>query len=128
MSDVQNTEGQAGIFRSAFFALCPCCGAKGLFTGPVKLSQKCNSCGLDYSAFNVGDGPAAFLTMAVGAIVILLAMLVETLLHPPFWVHVLIWVPVTAGLTIGLLRMAKAALLISEYRNKAVEGIMDESE
>ncbi len=125
---MQNPEGQVGIFRSAFFALCPRCAARGLFEGPVKFSQNCRGCGLDYSAFNVGDGPAAFLTMAVGAIVILLAMLVETAFHPPFWVHAMIWVPVTAGLTIGLLRMAKAALLISEYRNKAAEGITGDRE
>jgi uncharacterized protein (DUF983 family) len=42
--------------------------------------------------------------------------------EPPFWVHILLWVPLTAGLVLGLLRIAKGALLVLEYRNAAREG------
>jgi uncharacterized protein (DUF983 family) len=42
--------------------------------------------------------------------------------HPPFWVHVIIWVPFTAALTVITLRMAKAALLAAEHRNRAREA------
>jgi uncharacterized protein (DUF983 family) len=42
--------------------------------------------------------------------------------EPPFWVHILIWVPITAGLVVGLLRLAKGALLVLEYKNRAREG------
>ena len=73
-------------------------------------------------AFNVGDGPAAFLTLFVGAIVVLGAVSLELAVGPPFWVHILIWPAVTLGLVIGGLRVGKAALLISEYRNAAREG------
>lgn len=79
-------------------------------------------CGLDFEQFNVGDGPAAFLIMIVGAIVTIGAVSLELSATPPFWVHILIWVPVTAALVVGLLRIAKAALLILEYRNRAREG------
>jgi uncharacterized protein (DUF983 family) len=72
--------------------------------------------------FNVGDGPAAFLIMIVGAIVTLLAIVVQLRFEPPFWVHVLLWLPVTLGLVLGLLRIAKGALLVLEYRNRAREG------
>jgi uncharacterized protein (DUF983 family) len=77
---------------------------------------------LDFSQFNVGDGPAAFLIMIVGAIVIIGAVSLQLSAEPPFWVHILIWVPVTAALVTGLLRVAKGALLVLEYRNRAREG------
>lgn len=72
--------------------------------------------------FNVGDGPAAFLTLGVGAIVTILAITVELMFEPPFWVHVLLWLPLTLVLVLGTLRLAKGALLALEYRNAAREG------
>jgi uncharacterized protein (DUF983 family) len=77
---------------------------------------------MDFSAFNVGDGPAAFLTLGVGALVTLLAISVELSLRPPFWVHLLLWIPLTTGAVIGALRVAKGMLLALEYRNAAREG------
>ena len=48
---------------------CPRCGASGLFEGWVRFASRCRACGLDYDSFNVGDGPAAFLILFVGAVV-----------------------------------------------------------
>ena len=106
---------------SALAGRCPRCAAQGLFAGPVKFADKCRGCGLDFAAFNVGDGPAAFLNLIVGAIVTGGAIWLELALSPPFWVHV-IWLPVTAGLTVLGLRLGKAALLAQEYRHRAREG------
>lgn len=120
------SEGQPGIAQAALFGLCPDCGAKTLFDGPVQFADTCDACGLDYSAFNVGDGPAALLTMFLGALVIILAISLDIALRPPFWVHVLIWVPFTALTVVGSLRVAKGALLIAEHRNRAKEGQLAE--
>ena len=117
-------KGQPGLVPAALFGLCPECGAKTLFSGPVQFSETCNKCGLDYSAFNVGDGPAALLTMAIGALIIVAAINLEITLLPPFWVHALIWVPVTVILVVVSLRFAKGALLIAEHRNNAKEGAL----
>lgn len=114
------------MVEAALFGLCPACGAKTLFAGPARFAERCRQCGLDYSAFNVGDGPAAFLTMGLGALIILLAVLLEIFLHPPFWVHALIWVPLTIALVVLSLRLSKGALLIAEHRNRAVEGRLAE--
>lgn len=122
MVENQIKEGQPGIAKAALFGLCPQCGAKTLFVGSARFSDKCGICGLDYSRFNVGDGPAALLTMFIGALIIVLAILTDIALHPPFWVHVIIWVPVTAALTLISLRVAKGALLAAEYRNRAHEA------
>lgn len=101
---------------------CPQCGARTMFDGLLAFAPNCPACGLDYSAFNVGDGPAAFLTLIVGAIVVIGAVSLELSVGPPFWVHILIWPAVTLGLVIAGLRLGKAALLISEFRNAAREG------
>ena len=103
---------------------CPRCGAHTLFAGWVKFAHKCGNCGLDYDSFNVGDGPAAFLILivgtlvVVGAIVVVGALVLDAAAEPPWWVH-LVWVPITAALTIGGLRLAKAALLAQEYTHRA---------
>ena len=107
---------------AALRGLCPRCGSPGLFAGFLRFSDRCRVCGLDYAGFNVGDGAAAFLILIVGALVVGLAIAVELSFGPPWWVHVLLWVPLTAILTIGLLRLGKALLLALEYRHRAREG------
>ena len=107
------------LVEGAARGLCPHCGAKTLFAGLTAFAPRCRVCGLDFSKFNVGDGPAAFLTLIVGAVVVILALWLQLAATPPWWLHVLLWVPLTvAGVILGL-RVAKAALLQSEYRNKA---------
>jgi uncharacterized protein (DUF983 family) len=122
MTVSETSKGQPGMIPAALFGLCPDCGAKTLFAGPISFAPQCVVCGLNYSAFNVGDGPAALLTMVLGALIIILAFMLEIAAHPPFWVHAILWVPLTVALALLLLRFSKAALLIAEHRNKAKEG------
>lgn len=122
MSDNQpNTEGQPGLVPAALFGLCPRCGARGLFAGLAQFAPRCSSCGLDFSRFNVGDGPAAFLTLIIGALITVLAVWLEFAFYPPFWVHAILWIPLTAGLVAWGLRAGKAALLAAEYQRSARE-------
>jgi len=101
--------------------LCPSCGARTLFSGLTGFAQGCGNCGLDFASYNVGDGPAAFLILIVGAIVAVGAILLDQLVGPPWWVHG-IWLPVAAGLTVYGLRIGKAALLYQEHKHRAREG------
>lgn len=115
-------KGQPGIAAAALFGLCPRCGARSLFDGPARFAPRCRSCGLDFGTFNVGDGPAAFLIMVIGAIMVALALWVEFTFNPPIWVHVALWTPVIAAATLGGLRITKAALLVTEYHRRAREA------
>lgn len=116
------TKGQPSIASAALFGLCPRCGARGLFAGSLaQFAEKCGSCGLEFRGFNVGDGPAAFLTLIVGALITGLALWLELAWHPPFWVHVLLWVPLTAAAVVLGLRAGKAALLAAEVQRSAGE-------
>lgn len=119
--ETPDQKGQPGITQAALFALCPRCGAKGLFGSLTGFAPRCGQCGLDYTAFNVGDGPAAFLTMVIGAVVVGLALWVQFTFDPPLWVHVVLWAPLIVGATIWGLRVTKAALLAAEFKRKAVE-------
>lgn len=114
--------------QAALHGLCPRCGAKTLFQGLAAFAPRCRACQLDFSAFNVGDGPAAFLTLIVGAIITGLAIGIELTTNPPFWLHILLWVPITAAAVILCLRVAKALLLALEYRNGAGEGRVADEE
>lgn len=78
--------------------------------------------------YNVGDGPAAFLTLIVGAVILGLALAIEANFHPSIWVHIMLWVPLTVAAVVGSLRVSKALLLILEHRNQAREGSIDGGE
>ena len=60
--------------------------------------------------------------MIVGAVITIGAVSVELRFAPPFWVHILLWLPLTTLLVIGMLRIAKGVLITLEYRNRAREG------
>lgn len=120
MTPGEGVNGRSPV-ASAIRGDCPRCGAHTLFNGWVAFAPKCRSCGLDFSDFNVGDGPAAFLIFIVGTITVVSALVVDGAFSPPWWVH-LVWIPVAAALTIRGLRLSKAWLLAQEYKHRAREG------
>lgn len=101
---------------------CPRCGEGRLFSGFLGVQPRCQVCGLDYSFVDSGDGPAVFIIMIVGFIVVGLALFVEFTIAPPFWIHALLWVPLVLALSIGLLRPLKGFLIAQQYKHKAEEG------
>ncbi len=127
-----NLEGRPGLTKAALFGLCPRCDAQSIYNGGIsslRFAEKCSGCSLDYTGFNVGDGPAALLIIPISTLVIILAILLEAAAHPPFWLHALIWIPLTTILTFASIRITKAALLILEFRRGAGEfRQMDEAD
>ena len=111
----------------ALHGVCPNCGQPTLFRSLIGFAPKCRACGLDFDAFNVGDGPAAFLTLVIGGLITGLAIWLELAVAPPWWVHVLIWPPLTLAAVLASLRYSKALLFALEYKHRAREGrISDE--
>ncbi|MCB1497562.1 MAG: DUF983 domain-containing protein [Bauldia sp.] len=104
---------------------CPRCGEGRLFKGFLDPAARCGNCGLDYSFADSGDGPAVFIMMIVGFIVVGLALVVEFTFHPPYWLHAILWIPLVLGLSIGLLRPLKGWLIAQQYRHRAQEGRID---
>ncbi|MCB1489154.1 MAG: DUF983 domain-containing protein [Bauldia sp.] len=104
---------------------CPRCGEGRLFKGFLDTAERCENCGLDYSFADSGDGPAVFIMMIVGFIVVGLALVVEFTFHPPYWLHAILWIPLVLGLSIGLLRPLKGWLIAQQYRHRAQEHRTD---
>lgn len=112
----------SGLAAKLPFGQCPRCRAPTLFAGLIGFAPTCRACGLEITRFNVGDGPAAFLTMIVGAVVTGLAIWLQLAAEPPFWVHAVLWLPLTTVAVIAGLRYSKAKLLAAEYRRRAGEA------
>lgn len=93
-----------------------------MFAGIISFAPRCNVCGLDFGAFNVGDGAASFLVLIVGGIVTGLAMWLELSRSPPWYVHALLWGPLALVLTLGFMRIAKGLLIALEFRHEARQG------
>lgn len=101
---------------------CPRCGEGRLFAGFLSLRPKCESCGLDYRFADSGDGPAIFVILGAGFIVVFAALVVEVLYRPPFWLHAALWVPLILLTTLAPLRAIKGLLIALQYHHKAEEG------
>lgn len=101
---------------------CPRCGNGKLFAGFLTLKPRCEVCGLDYAFIDAGDGPAVFIIMIAGFIVVGAALVVELKYQPPFWVHAALWLPLILVTTLLPLRSMKALLIALQYHHKASEG------
>jgi len=125
MPDLPGAGGAPAPFDCGVRGLCPRCATPNLFRGFVAFADRCAACDLDFTQFNVGDGPAAFLTTGIGTIITILAIWLELAVGPPWWVHVVLWLPLTVVGVVGSLRIAKGMLLALEFRNAAREGRID---
>lgn len=104
---------------------CPRCGKGRLFAGLLGIAPDCDECRLDYSFADAGDGPAVFVILIIGFIVVGLALWTEVSFNPPLWLHFLLWIPLTLVLSLGGLRLVKGVLVTLQYANKAAEGRLD---
>jgi uncharacterized protein (DUF983 family) len=112
------SEGSLSPVTAAFLCRCPRCGRGRLFRGLLTVAATCEVCSLDLSAQDAGDGPAVFVILILGALVVALAILVEARLAPPLWVHALLWPPVIVVGAIAMLRVFKAGLIALQYRHR----------
>ncbi len=104
---------------------CPRCGKGKLFQGFLTLRPACHRCGLDFNFADAGDGPAVFVILLGGAIVVFAALMTEVVYQPPYWVHALLWLPLILLVTLGPLRPIKGLLIAVQYHHKAAEGRLE---
>ena len=101
---------------------CPRCGDGHLFRGFLSVAPRCESCGLDFGFADSGDGPAVFVTLIAGFLVLGCALAVDIAYEPPIWIYLVIFAPLTLLVCLGLLRPLKGLLIASQYKNKAAPG------
>ncbi|MCB1428095.1 MAG: DUF983 domain-containing protein [Nitratireductor sp.] len=108
---------QAGLKGS-----CPRCGVGKLYSGVLTPARQCMNCGLDYSFIDAGDGPAVFVIMILGFLILGAALAFEAAFHPPLWLHIIVWVPLIIGMSIWGLRFGKAMMTAMQYQTNARQG------
>lgn len=121
----QNIYPPVDPIKSGIAGHCPRCGEGKLFDGFLKVAPRCSACGLDYAFADSGDGPAAFVILIIGFIVVGLALWMEVNVGPPLWVHFILWVPLAIILSLVAMRWAKGILINMQFRNKAAPGRID---
>jgi uncharacterized protein (DUF983 family) len=116
----------SGLPTSPFFAglrcRCPRCGTGALYEGLLTVADKCTVCGFDLKAQDAGDGPAVFVILILGFVVVGLAAFMELKFEPPLWVHALLWPGLILGGAIFMLRVFKATLIALQFRHRASGG------
>lgn len=122
--DIVRSAGDTAV--AGILGRCPRCGRGRLFDGYLTPARACSSCGLDYGFADSGDGPAVFVIMIVGFLVVGLALWLEVAHGPPLWLHFLLWVPLAVILGLAALRVAKGLLIAFQYRNRAAEGRLED--
>ena len=120
MSDETVTVTQSALRGIA--CRCPRCGKGKLYAGFLTLRSRCETCGLDYAFIDTGDGPAIFIIMGAGAIVVAAALIVEVKYQPPFWLHAVLWLPLILATTLLPLRAMKSLLIALQFHHKAASG------
>ena len=93
-----------------------------MFAGYLKVAPRCSACDLDLAFAEHGDGPAVFVVLVAGTIVMATAMFLELRYAPPFWVHALVLGPLAIGLCLGLLPVFKSVLIALQFRYRREES------
>ena len=101
---------------SGFSCTCPACGKGKMFKSFLKVNAECPNCGEEFFHQRADDMPAYYVVMIVGHIVVLSATAVEVAYSPPYWLHALMWLPLTLILSIGLLQPIKGACVALQWR------------
>jgi len=124
MSEPSPSHRDAGLM-AGFRGRCPRCGEGRLFSGFIALAPSCEVCGLDYAFADSADGPAIFIMLIAGFIVVGAALLTDAYFEPPLLVLGAIFLPLMAVVSLGLIRPFKGILIASQFRNKAEQGRLE---
>ncbi|XSG80994.1 MAG: DUF983 domain-containing protein [Methyloligella sp. ZOD6] len=101
---------------------CPDCGQGRLFSGFLTPRSECDVCGRDLSFADAGDGPAIFVMLITGFLIVGAALFVEVFYQPPYWLHAALWLPLGIVLPLAMLRPLKGILITLQFRHQAAEG------
>ena len=96
---------------------CPNCGTGKMFRAFLKVADCCPVCGEALHHHRADDAPAYFVILIVGHVVVPLALVVEVAYSPPYWLHAMLWLPLTIGLAVGLLQPIKGAIVGWQWAN-----------
>ena len=112
----------SGAVLAGIRGRCPRCGEGRLFARYLRLADKCNACGADFSMADVGDGATVFVILIVGALVVPVAFVMQFAFHWAPWASAALACALTVLFSIALLPVAKGVLFTLQWTHKAGEG------
>jgi uncharacterized protein (DUF983 family) len=101
-----------------FAMRCPNCGRGHLFGRFLKVADRCEICGEDFTPQRADDFPAYLVIVVVGHIVVPTLLAVEIAYAPPAWLELLIWLPVTLISSLALLQPTKGAIVALQWQTR----------
>ncbi len=90
---------------------CPVCGAGPIFDGYLTVVPSCSVCGEELHHHRADDLPPYLTILLVGHVVVSGLLITERLYRPEVWIQMAIWLPVTAGLALVVIRPIKGAVV-----------------
>ncbi|MDT9600853.1 DUF983 domain-containing protein [Sphingosinicella rhizophila] len=94
---------------------CPRCGCTRLFKRFLKPVSRCVACGEDWNARSSDDFPPYIVILVLGHIIAPGMIGLETMVHPPLWVHLVIWLPLVAILGAAFIQPAKGGVMALQW-------------
>jgi uncharacterized protein (DUF983 family) len=98
-----------------FLGRCPNCGEGRLFGRFLKVSDACAVCGEEFHHHRADDFPAYLVIVVVGHVIVPLVLSVETHYAPSYWIHLALWLPLTLGMSLGLLQPTKGLVVALQW-------------
>ena len=105
-------------FLAGLKGRCPNCGQGPLWTGFLTVAPTCAVCQWPLAEADTGEGPAVFVILIVGFIVVFAALFTEVAIHPPIWLHLVLWLPLATILSLALLRPGKGLMLAAAMKGR----------
>ena len=90
---------------------CPACGKGRLFRAFLKVNEACPVCAEALHHQRADDAPAYFTMVVVAHVVVGGILVLEKAMAPATWVQLVIWLPLTAILSLALLPRIKGMLV-----------------
>ncbi len=94
---------------------CPRCACTRLFNGFLKPVSRCVACGEDWNARSSDDFPPYIVILMLGHVIAPGMISLETMAHPPLWVHLVIWLPLVAFLAAVFIQPAKGGVMALQW-------------
>lgn len=112
----------AWVFKSGWKGLCPRCGTGHMFKSWLKISDRCEVCGLDYRFASPDDGPAFFSLTFVAFPLLFFIVWLQVAHEVPVPLLVAIAIPLMSLGCLLPLRPIKGWLVASQFVNRSLEA------
>ena len=98
-------------FGRGMRGLCPACGQGRLFSGYLRLAPECTGCHAPLGRIRADDAPPYFTIFIAGHVLVPPMLWVQKAWQPEMWVHMAVWLPLFAIVSVLLLRPVKGAVV-----------------